>query len=149
MAESQIFVQAEDPASLENGTEPEKLISSGIPGISPALLDIKQQYEIDEIGHRVDQMAANLAHDNDLHELRKSYSLYLFVLVVIWVVTVWIALIFQGFGRFPHVDGLKFILSDTVLVAFITSTTASVLGLFGIAAYWMFGGKKPSDTAKT
>lgn len=143
MADSQVVVHAEDPASLENGAEPEKPISSGLPGASPDLFDLKQQYEINEIKHRLDQMAADLKHDADLHELRKRYSLYLFVLVVVWVVTVWATLVFQGFGKFPHVDGMVFSLSDTVLVAFITSTTASVLGLFGIAAYWMFGGKKP------
>lgn len=144
MADSQVVVHAEDPAFLENGTETEKPTPSGLPDGSLHLIDLKQQYEINELNHRLDQMAADLTHDNDLHELRKRYSLYLFVLVVVWVVTVWATLVFQGFGKFPHADGLAFSLSDTVLVAFITSTTASVLGLFGIAAYWMFGGKKPS-----
>lgn len=38
---------------------------------------------------------------------------------------------------------LRFKLSDTVMVAFITSTTATVLGLYGIAAYWLYG-KRPT-----
>lgn len=37
---------------------------------------------------------------------------------------------------------LTFKLSDTVLVAFITSTTVSVIGLFIIAAQWLYASKK-------
>ncbi|KDD42468.1 hypothetical protein L529_0530 [Bordetella bronchiseptica MBORD901] len=62
---------------------------------------------------------------------------------------VWIVVVLQGFRGIPQQWGSIFALSDAVIIAFITSTTASVLGLYGIAAYWLFGnGKKkpiPAD----
>ena len=46
---------------------------------------------------------------------------------------------------------IDFKLNDSVLIAFITSTTATILGLYGIAAYWLFGKKKSKkhDKKKT
>jgi hypothetical protein len=100
---------------------------------------------------RVESLEHQLLERKDLHELRKRHSGSLFKLTVAWVMVVWLVVLLQGFEQWftPILSGfnyIKFKLSDTVAVAFITSTTASVLGLYGIAAYWLFG--KPKDGAK-
>lgn len=86
----------------------------------------------------------------DLHGIRTKHAWLLFYLTVAWILIVWIVVLLQGFGQWffptPPLTSdqfyLKFKLSDTVLVAFMTSTTATVLGLYGIAAYWMYGNGK-------
>jgi hypothetical protein len=94
----------------------------------------------------------------DLHGIRTKHAWLLFYLTVAWVVIVWFVILLQGFGQWffptppltPNQFYLKFKLSDTVIVAFMTSTTATVLGLYGIAAYWMYGnGKLKEEKGKT
>ncbi len=46
----------------------------------------------------------------------------------------------------PGFKPLHFEISDSVLIAFMTTTTATVLGLYGIAAYWLYG--KPKQEGK-
>ena len=96
--------------------------------------------------------------EKDLQGLRKSHINKLFWLTVCWVFVVWVIVLLQGFSQwfFPWPSPsntehyLHFKLTDTILVAFITSTTATVLGLYGIAAYWLYGGRKkqPDKDAK-
>lgn len=89
-------------------------------------------------------------HDNEIHGLRKNHAWLLFWLTVFWVVVVWFVLLLQGFGQWfiPIPSNFKYIsfeLSDAALIAFMTTTTTTVLGLYGIAAYWLYGngnGKK-------
>lgn len=91
-------------------------------------------------------------HDErkDLHGIRTKHAWLLFYLTVAWVIVVWFIILLQGFGQWflptppPTSEHfyLKFKLSDTALIAFMTSTTATVLGLYGIAAYWMYGNNK-------
>lgn len=99
---------------------------------------------------RVESLEHQLLERKDLHKLRKRHSSRLFGLTVAWVMVVWVVVLMQGFEQWftPIFSGfsyLKFKLSDTVAVAFITSTTASVLGLYGIAAYWLFGKPKAEE----
>lgn len=101
---------------------------------------------------RVESLEHQLLERRDLHKLRKRHSSRLFGLTVAWVMVVWLVVLLQGFEQwftplFSGYEHLKFKLSNTVAVAFITSTTASVLGLYGIAAYWLFG--KPKSDEKT
>lgn len=56
----------------------------------------------------------------------------LFWLIVLWLVSVIVLTAAAGF----HLWG--FALSDKVMITYITSTTVSVLGLFHIAARWLF-----------
>jgi hypothetical protein len=82
-------------------------------------------------------------HKNDIHGLRVVHAWLLFSLTAIWVFFVWIVILFQGFGRWygPTFWGfyaLPFHLSDAVVIAFLTTTTTTVLGLYGIAAYWLY-----------
>ncbi|MGY2374839.1 hypothetical protein ACW9IB_10055 [Pseudomonas sp. SDO524_S393] len=92
-------------------------------------------------------------HDNDIHGLRKWHAWLLFGLTVGWIVFLWVALLLDGFGQwfFPIPESyryIKFNVSDAVMIAFMTSTTTTVLGLYGIAAYWLYGRAKSGD-AKT
>lgn len=104
----------------------------------------RQQAEIDDLGQ------AQIEREQ-LHDLRKSSTKKLFALTVIWLSVIWLVIFLQGFEQWffpypaPAADEkyLKFHLSDSVLIAFITSTTATVLGLYGIAAYWLYGKKMP------
>jgi hypothetical protein len=99
---------------------------------------------------KVEELEHQLKERRQLHKLRKKHSSRLFGLTIVWIVVVWIVVLFQGFGQwftpiFSGLEYIKFHLSDTVAVAFITSTTATVLGLYGIAAYWLFGKPKKEE----
>ncbi|MFN2577494.1 MAG: hypothetical protein ABR607_07370 [Pyrinomonadaceae bacterium] len=58
--------------------------------------------------------------------------LALFGLVLAWLLSIAALLVMVGF----HVWG--FILSDAIVIAYMTTTTISVIGLFKIAANWLF-----------
>lgn len=136
---------------LELEVSPEDVPSSPEPCLAEAdqtfgePLDVIRQRELEA---RVASLEHQLEERRDLHQLRKRHSSRLFGLTVCWISVVWLVVLLQGFGQwfFPIPDALSYIrfkLSDTVAVAFITSTTATVLGLYGIAAYWLFGKAKP------
>jgi len=71
----------------------------------------------------------------DVHELRKEYIPKLFGLTCIWLVVVTVFLWRAAGGR-------DFYLYDNVLIALITSTTINVIGIFLIAARWLFPTQK-------
>ncbi|MGK0456567.1 MAG: hypothetical protein ACJAUA_000869 [Zhongshania aliphaticivorans] len=68
-------------------------------------------------------------------ELQQIFAYLLFGLVGAWLVAVTVTIFLSGFGY------RNFHLSDSVLIAFITSTTTSVIGLFLLVARWLFGSK--------
>jgi hypothetical protein len=67
--------------------------------------------------------------------MRLAYASKIFVLVVTWLIGVAIAVLWTGFGG---VNDRAFYLSDKVLIAFISSTTINVIGLFFVVAKWMY-----------
>ena len=73
-----------------------------------------------------------IAHTKHLHYVRLFILAALFILVLCWLGSVALLLLLQGFKVWG------FWLSDKVIIAYITSTTVSVLGLFHIAAKWLF-----------
>ncbi|MDC5024046.1 hypothetical protein Q5M44_14645 [Acinetobacter pittii] len=92
-----------------------------------------------------------LVHENQNQKIRIQHLHYLFILTIIWIIFIWAILILQGFKGYPFqqtskiYNFLKFHLSDTVLIAFMTTTTTTVLGLYGIGAYWLFKGNKVNN----
>lgn len=101
----------------------------------------------------VEDLKQQLLERKELHDLRKWHSRWLFALTVFWVFILWGIVLVQGIGVLPWKpegasEYLKFSLEDSVIIAFMTSTTATVLGLYGIAAYWLFGKPKPKDEEK-
>lgn len=93
--------------------------------------------ETEGIKRRLDRL-------ENLHVIRKIYVGLLFGLTVAWLGTVGT---FVGFAGFRYQN---FTLADSVIIAFITSTTVSVLGLFHFAAKWLFSAssEKDSETKK-
>lgn len=79
----------------------------------------------------------------DLHVARLGLLKGLFRLVVYWLLSVIFLLALLGFGSLIH-----FSLSDKVVMTYITSTTASVLGLFIIAAKWLYSEQSALTQAK-
>jgi hypothetical protein len=71
----------------------------------------------------------------DVHELRKEYIPRLFGLTCVWLIVVTVFLWRVAGGR-------DFYLYDNVLIALITSTTINVIGIFLIAARWLFPTQK-------
>lgn len=68
-----------------------------------------------------------------LHTARLVLLGALFLLVLLWLGSVGVLLLFVGFHSL-----ISFNMSDKVIMTYITTTTASVLGLFIIAAKWLF-----------
>ena len=73
-----------------------------------------------------------ISHTKHLHYVRLFLLASLFVLVLAWLGSVALLLLLQGFKVWG------FGLTDKVIITYITSTTVSVLGLFHIAAKWLF-----------
>jgi len=89
-------------------------------------------------------------HDEEIHDLRIAHSRLLLGLALVWALVILAVVLLQGFGQWftPLSVGLihlSFELSDAVVIAFITSTTATVIGLYAIAAYWLYGRSKRSE----
>ncbi len=71
-------------------------------------------------------------HTKHLHYVRLVLLAALFILVITWLLSIAGLLIMIGFRVWD------FALTDKIVIAYMTSTTVSVLGLFHIAAKWLF-----------
>lgn len=117
----------------DHGHEPESSIDP-----SENLEDLKQDYEIEQLKEQVNDLSQGRRHRDDVHRMRKKFAPWLFGLVCIWLIVVSTAIFFTGFNFY------EFNLSDKVLIAFIATTTANVLGLFYVVAKWLY----PNGNAK-
>lgn len=102
--------------------------STDAPDLSEDLEEHKLRYEVETLKQQV-------VEARDTHNLRVGYSKKLFWLVCTWLACVAVAVGLSGFGAW----GFK--LSDAVLIAFITTTTVNVVGLFIVVAKWLFPAK--------
>jgi hypothetical protein len=84
--------------------------------------------EVEKLRTEVDQAKQNLAE-------RKSYAQKIFVMICLWLVAILSIVILTGFSAW----GLK--LSDSVIIALITSTTLNVAGFFLAVAKYLFPSK--------
>lgn len=113
-------------------------------------------YKFKRLETEIEDLSQQLSERRDLHSIRTKHAWLLFGLTIGWVGVIWLVVLLQGFGQWfppfpsPSIDEkyLHFSLSNTVIVAFMTSTTATVLGLYGIAAYWLYGKKPPVKSGK-
>ncbi|RKG48499.1 hypothetical protein D7V64_15050 [Acinetobacter cumulans] len=77
-------------------------------------------------------------------DLRKREFKKLSYIAIGWTLTIILITIVQGFGAFPvqwftgTFSYLKFNLSNQAYIALVTTTTATILGLYTIAAYWLY-----------
>lgn len=67
-------------------------------------------------------------------EERKKYANKIFWLISIWLICIYVIICLAGFGKSYGF----FIVNDSVLVSLITSTTATVIGLFVIVVNYLF-----------
>ena len=104
----------------------------------------KTTLEHDKIKLDISELQAKIDRDIDLHDLRKEYIEKLFWLIAIWLGVVVLFVFMSGYSsnllNNPdcRINCARFKLADSVLIAFITSTTASVLGLFYLVAKWLY-----------
>ncbi len=108
-----------------------------------ALEDLKfrtKLHEVLKLEHALKAERLMLAH-------RKNFSWLIFGMCSLWLVFIGIFLWYFSSRR----DFLGFLekpISDSVLIALITTTTANVLGLFFIVAHWLFP-TPPSQSLKS
>lgn len=83
-------------------------------------------------------------HTEEIHDTRKTYTQKLYRINLWWIIVVAAYVFFTGV-RFPHFNDpncqeicFAFTLSENILIAFITSTTATVIGIFIIVANWLY-----------
>ena len=88
----------------------------------------KLQLQISRLSDENDEL-------KDVHELRKEYIPKLF-----WRTVGWLAFVVVTIWRVAA--DREFYFSENVLIALITSTTVNVIGIFVIAARWLFPHKK-------
>ncbi len=86
------------------------------------------------------QASDEVLRQRDYHDLRNEYIPKLYQLIVVWLVFVALCVIASGLGFMK--------LSDAVLIAFITTTTATVISLFVIVAKWLFPSKEEKISKK-
>ena len=70
-------------------------------------------------------------------EARKEYANKIFILISVWLGCMIVIILLSGFGSKCE----YFKMADSVLIALITTTTASVIGLFAIVANYLFKNK--------
>lgn len=105
--------------------------------------DLGEQRSIYEI----DTLKQQLVESKDNHQLRIGYANKIFCLVCVWLACVVISLLLTGFHTtFFLWSGTGFLLSDKVLITFITTTTVNVIGIFIIVAKWMYPNDRNSNT---
>ena len=94
--------------------------------------DLSVDLEDSRIEFQLDCLQQSLKHLNENHTLRLSYTGRIYWLVVGWLACVVIYICWAGFAW------KGFVLPEKVLLAFITSTTVTVVGLFVLVAKWMY-----------
>lgn len=115
-----------------------QIVSQAAAREAPSSTDLDEQPDLSidleesRIEFQLDCLYQEFKHLNDNHNLRLSYTGRIYGLVVAWLVCVVGCVAMAGFSAWG------FRLSDTVLVAFITSTTVNVVGLFVLVAKWMY-----------
>ena len=85
--------------------------------------------------HQIEALQQQLNESRSTQSLREKYLPRIFCLICFWLILITIFLVVCGWRLW------KFYLPDNVMIALITSTTIGVLGLFGIAAKWLFPNK--------
>ena len=117
-----LFLEAELTARQKATTELERLkIENRKLQIENQGLELQNQRLKDESGRL-----------RELHDTRKQYVGRLF-----WLITAWLSVVVALVALTATLKNI-FTLADSVLIAFITSTTVSVIALFVIVAKWLF-----------
>ena len=112
-----------------------------------ALLESELYDKPQKIDWKSEAALQKLTQNSELHVLRKNHSRRLFRLITCWLVADFFLVLLSGYGQWPfpipafcHLIALSFSLDSKVLIALLVTTTATVLGLYAIAAKWLFNG---------
>ena len=107
-------------------------IDASVPDLELSLNEHREEFEIYSLKVRFEELRQKQQETRDLHDLRFEYTDKIFKLVCGWLLCVILSVMLSGFKVW------SFSLSDAVLIAFITSTTINVVGLFIVVAKWMY-----------
>lgn len=140
---SDITKQASDILRLVSSSAREKASRAAT---TPAKDDLykleKARLENGRLEMRNSALEAEIKRDGHLHLLRIITLVALFGLVAVWlgfvIKAIWLSAAYGNESYMGLNPDHVFKLSDSVLITFITSTTASVIGIFLIAANWLF-----------
>ncbi|MEO0017248.1 MAG: hypothetical protein RLZZ522_531 [Verrucomicrobiota bacterium] len=103
--------------------------------------DERQSLEIARLTEEIEEIRSSRSRNSDIHWARIIGLALLFILVVCWLVTICVFLYLSG--RQYEGTTTKFLqLSDPVVIALIGSTTVNVIGLFYLAAKWLYPNTK-------
>lgn len=103
-----------------------------LPDLGLDLQEHQLSFQVSVLQNEVHTIQHALKEARDTHALRLSYTKKIFWLVVGWLACVVACIVLTGFKCYG------FSLSEKVLIAFITSTTINVVGLFILVAKWMY-----------
>jgi hypothetical protein len=103
---------------------------------APTQVNVKEanENEVAVLNLEEEFSMAQLKRLLDDNKARKSFSQWIFVLTVIWMFLVLIVVV--------QCSRRVFILSDGVLIALITTTTANVFGFFYVVVNYLFNKDK-------
>jgi hypothetical protein len=132
----------QEAASVPPGPEPSESELAEVADEEDAKRAVLRQYARSQ-GLDVDYQEHVLSEAKRVSTARLSYTAKIFWAVIIWLFSVLGLLLLEGF----HIGG--FLLSDTIIVAFLTTTTVNVLGLLYIVARWLYGGPTQGAPTKT
>ena len=105
----------------------------------PASISESRKYSLTDL--RNDRYALQTKHIENEHQLRKLGFIAIFTFSMCWMSTVVMLLCLQGCAA-GHKDHPPFHLSEKEMLAVLGVTTANVLGVFLVAANYLFP-KKP------
>jgi hypothetical protein len=120
-------------AKIDFGTQDLQADEAPMPDMSDDLQEHKLAFELASLHQKI-------LEAQDTHQLRLDYAKKLFSLVCFWLLCVVVAVGLSGF------KWCGFQLSESVLIAFITTTTVNVVGLFIVVAKWLFPDVKSKAT---
>jgi|HubBroStandDraft_6_1064221.scaffolds.fasta_scaffold58038_2 hypothetical protein len=120
------------PTDLPTEGKIEQIARAEIQRASDPLAEKEQQFFSSGKPLRNAEREFKLGKAKSILDTRLSYLSKLFWLIVGWLLFVVVSVVLSGF----HVGNFE--LSDYVLIALITSTTTTVIGLFIIAAKWLY-----------
>lgn len=107
-------------------------------------IDEKQSLEIERLSLEVEELRLENNRTHRIHLVRIIGLALLFLLVVGWLIAICVFLILSG-KQVSGTTNTYLQLSDAVIISLIGSTTINVIGLFHLAAKWLYPNYKERD----
>jgi hypothetical protein len=122
--------------SIVSAKETKDLLSPFLKEPAEARVDIKEanEKEVAVLNLEEEFSMAQLKRLLDDNKARKSFSVFIFAITILWMFLVLFIVI--------QCSRKKFILSDSVLITLITTTTANVFGFFYVVVNYLFNKDK-------